>query len=129
MSLSAKLLAEWLTSQLNKPFQVGPDDTEMPDEYGVVTVLPGTGMKREGTFYGAAFQITTRGVQRVAATAEDLAKQVDVLLMSPSTYPNELWGDYVTSCEWIGGAPSPVLTFDAGRRVTWTCSYLFDAAY
>jgi hypothetical protein len=131
MSLNPELLRAWLQSVSDISWKLGPADPnarEMPDTYGEVTPLPGPGMIREGTFYRPVFQLTIRGKQRVPTTPHDKAMEVDQLLMQGS-YPHDLWGDRVLSCDWTGGGPAPVQNLDNARRVTYTCSYVLDCAY
>jgi len=128
MSLNTSLMRDWLKAQTTKPWFVTPFDDEMPDVHGLITVVPGPGMLREGTFYNAAIQLSWLGKQRVNESAEDFARSTDEMLMDSMLYPHSLWGCRVLSCDWVGGAPSPVQRVDAGRRATWTCTYLFDAS-
>lgn len=138
---STSLLAQWcqttfglLIPDTGLTFLVGPDMPEMPDEVALITRLPGAGLKFEGAFDQPAFQFAVRGLQQdpndvtdpLQTGPEQWADTIDGMVLSAA--PNSAWGTYVTAVDRAGGGPSPVQRLDAGRRATYTCTYVVTLA-
>jgi hypothetical protein len=115
---------EWSKSFLDIPGDLGPQPMQdMPDRLMMVTLLPGAGLTMDDMFDRPSFQVAIRGDQFAEQTPEADMRKLDYELIKGLQYPHALWGDYVVTCSRTGGGPSPIQSYDKGRRVTYTCTY------
>ena len=115
---------EWAKDFLDIPGDLGPQPMQdMPDRLMLVTLLPGAGLTMDDQFDQPSFQVAIRGNQFAENTPEADMRKLDRELIKGLQYPHDLWGDRVVTCSRTGGGPSPIQSFDKGRRVTYTCTY------
>jgi len=123
MSLVAEVMRSWFETTFDRPTYLGPSLPDMPDDVIIITLMPGGGLVMEGLIDQPAFQVAVRGAQFGEVTADVKANQIDKALLW-GDYPHTFWGGRVSSCTRTGGAPSPLGSFDKGRRAMYTCSYI-----
>jgi hypothetical protein len=124
--MNLNLLAAYLGDRVGIKFVVGPDVPDMPDQLGILNLLPGGGLINDGLFDTPQVGVVIRGTQNMFADVEAYAKLVDDLIVF-GDYPHELWGSYVISAYRAGGAPAPQ-QMDSGRRVLFSCTYTVQEA-
>lgn len=131
-------LCAWLVPQAPPGWKViaGPYfDTYPAGKFIAVTPAPGPGLTLELAYEDVGYQLRTVGRQ-ARGEADKAAKSVEaqgvalamdhVILGSvvPPTYPTVIGGSRVLFGSRPGGAPSPLITDQAGRT-HYVASYLF----
>lgn len=124
MTFDVETFKDWLKDQTGIDGELGPNPMpDMPDRFFLVTLLPGAGLALDDQFDRPSFQVAVRGDQFAEFTPNRDAQAIDRLLVKELDYPHTLWGTYVATCTRTGGGPSPLQSYDKGRRVTYTCTY------
>jgi hypothetical protein len=124
VTISIAKVQRWISEEFGVPGTVGPNPMpDMPDAYVLVTLLPGAGLTMDDQFDRPSFQVAVRGQQFAEQTPDAVAQAIDRRLIKELQYPHELWGEYVVTCSRTGGGPSPLQSYDKGRRVIYTCTY------
>lgn len=119
---STTLLIDWLKPQIQSGARVFSGREPDNGRVIVVTMQPGTGLQLEGLFDAPAFQIRCRGAENNYTDAENIALDVDSILLHAPT--NFILGDVqVDYIGRVGGAPQALPFPDTSSRYTFTCNY------
>lgn len=109
---------------LDVPITPGPQLPDLPDEYVLLTPYGGTGLNTDGVFDSRAWQVRVVGPQNDYIKGEGMADAIDLAFISHMSA--HVSGQWVTSIERVGGAPTPLMVDDADRT-HFTCNYNVDA--
>ena len=120
--VKAWLVANGITDKIDADGHI----PTQPDRLVVLTMNGGPGEKRERTFDVLAVQVLCRGKQRDPADAEALARQVDDVFMGATRAT--IGSTYVASITRAGGPPAFTAREPNSGRVSFSCSYLLEAA-
>lgn len=116
------LLINWLKPQLQSGARLFAG--REPDTGRIITISmqPGSGLIMEGLFDTPGFQVRCRGGENNYQDAENIALEVDsILLASPTSFDiGDVRVDYIGR---QGGAPQALPFTDASDRYTFTCNY------
>jgi len=124
VNLLAAPLTQWLAAQVGlDPGNVfiGPYVPDEPALALIVTLNGGLEPRAEGAIDVPGFQVRMRGEPEDYASAEALARAVDVALMSASMV--DIGDTTVLAFSRTGGPPDPDPP-DNGDRTTFVCNYL-----
>lgn len=116
------LLIDWLRPQIQSEARLFAGREPDNGRVIVVTMQPGAGLQMEGLFDSPAFQIRCRGAENNYQDAENIALDVDsILLASPTSFDiGDVRVDYIGRS---GGAPQALPFTDANSRYVFTCNY------
>lgn len=119
---STSLLVDWLKPQLTSGARIFAG--REPDTGRIISIsaLAGSGLIMEGLFDTPGFQVRCRGGENNYADAENIALEVDsILLNSPTSFDiGDVRVDYIGRS---GGAPQALPFTDSNDRYTFTCNY------
>lgn len=119
---STSLLIDWLKPQLLSGAHVFAG--REPDTGRIISISmqPGTGLIMEGLFDTPGFQVRCRGGENNYSDAENIATEVDsILINSPTSFDiGEVRVDFIGR---TGGAPQALPFTDANDRYIFTCNY------
>jgi hypothetical protein len=102
----------------------GPDDPDQPVDLMVVgTIDGGLGLQLDGVLDNISWQLRVSGNQNLYVDAEQLAEDIDRVMMSFSG--RRVDGLLITSIYRVGGPPSH-FAVDNAERTQFVCSYYFD---
>lgn len=130
--LTTTKLADWLRPLITSQAKVVPGRLpDMPNRVIGITKSSGPGLVMEGLFDVIGFTVSSRGGENNFADAEDIAGNVDdILIGKHATVGSEnfLIGTGVASV-WVsqvgrtGGEPIQLALPDSQSRWTFTCNY------
>lgn len=128
-------IADWLRPQVTSGARVITGRLpDMPNRAIGIIMGSGPGLDMEGLFDIISFQITCRGGEQNLDDAEQIALEVDDILIGKG----ELFGSenfmvgieseddpgvYVSQIGRTGGSPSQLTLPDSQSRFTYTCNY------
>lgn len=125
--ISTTLIANWLKPQITSGARIFAG--REPDTGRTITIaaLAGSGLIMEGLFDTPGFQIRCRGGENNYADAENIALEVDsILLESPTQF--DLGDVRVSYIGRSGGAPQALPFTDPDDRYIFTCNYYVVAS-
>lgn len=103
----------------------------MPNKVVVITQYGGPGFSEDGVFDNVSYQMRCRGGQNNPLSAEQMAWDLDGLLVPPPASrplaPGLVGSQFVSRVTRAGGPPS-FLLLDTSRRTHFVCSYTFKVA-
>jgi hypothetical protein len=113
------------TEEQGAPIRPGPYIQAMPDRLVTITTTPGPGYGADAALDVSAFQARVRGPQNDPAGAEQLAYQLDTLILN-ALFPAILGDGTVLVHVHRLGSPPQLLSPgpDTGDRYELTCTYL-----
>lgn len=128
--LTTTKLADWLRPIITSQAKVVPGRLpDMPNRVIGITKSSGPGLAMEGLFDVKGFMISCRGGENNLADAEDIAGEVDDILIgklvSTENFLIGIGADsvYVSQIGRTGGEPIQLSIPDSQSRWTFTCSY------
>lgn len=120
---TAGKLKEWLKANIDSGAPIFFD--RIPDNGRFIKITIGNsvrGLENEGLFDTPTFQIQCRGAENNYEDAENIAFEIDSLILGSSN--NIMVGDcYVQVISRVGGAPAALQLQDPQSRHVFTCNY------
>lgn len=100
----------------------GPDLPDVPNQFVVLTAVPGGLLDTEYLYDNVGYQVLVVGKQNDYDDAETLALAIDKLYLS--IQGQKVGGGNITHVVRFGGQPSPLLK-DEADRWQFVCTYSF----
>lgn len=120
--LTSKILIDWLRPQIESGARLISAREPDMGRVIVVTMQPGTGLQMDGLFDSIGFQLVSRGAENNSEDAENIALEMDSLLIKAPT--SFMMGDvYVDYIGRSGGGPQQMPFTDSNSRYVFTCNY------
>lgn len=119
---STSILIDWLKPQVQSGARIFAG--REPDTGRIITISmqPGSGLIMEGLFDTPGFQVRCRGGENNYQDAENIAMEVDsILLAAPTSFDiGDVRVDFIGRS---GGAPQALPFTDPSDRYVFTCNY------
>jgi hypothetical protein len=138
MRMTSKVFAEWLAPQITSGAEVIAGRLpEVPSRVIAIEMAPGAGLMMDGMFDVVSFQISCRGAENNLSDAEEIAIEVDNIMIGGTSQSTENVtisigtdgiGVYVSGMGRSGGGPSQERISDAESRWVFTCNYYVIAS-
>lgn len=120
--LTTQVLIDWFKPQLKSEARLFAG--REPDMGRVITISMGQGFgpTMDGILDTPGFQVRCRGAENNLADAENIAMEIDSVIMRAPTsfFIGDVYVDYLGRS---GGAPQQLAMNDSLSRFTFTCSY------
>ena len=120
---SSTLLRKWLESHLTSGVKVYTDRMPNTGRAILITMQPGAGLEMEGLLDNPAFNIQCRGAENNYEDAEDIALEVDSIILNFGDLGFEMDDVVVQVLDRTGGAPAQIQVLDSANRFAFSCNY------
>lgn len=119
-------MVDWLDAGITSgvPIYAGTYLASMPNRVISVTPQTGRGLELEGMIDSPVVRIHSRGAINNLGDAEDIAYEIDTLILEAPINFDIAVGVHVNIMDRLAGAPSAISHADSVSRWVFTCSYI-----
>jgi hypothetical protein len=125
--LKVQHIIDWIEPQLASGALLSPGrlPPNLPHRAIGIIPQPGRGFDTEGAFDNPAYNFQCRGGADNFSDAEDIAYEVDSVILASPTNFDIAEGVHIESIYRMSGAPTSSPITDAQSRWTFQCQYIF----